>query len=187
MDDLTLRCEIEQIGEWHPHLFLEPHIVACVAVLMKYSPSPATLNVACTDIKSEWLGEHTDFKLEISWSDEVAGNAERLRVTMQPKPLVEWAAIAVSAILAHRVVDLGQLDVTAYGERADYRSLDVPSVLEISGTEIPSGLARRHSEKIAQALENPFGLDAYVSVCCFAADRHQVRFSYHPYLGEQNE
>lgn len=187
MEELTLQCEIEQIRQWHPHLFLEPHIVACVAVLMKYSTSPATLDVVCMDIKSEWLGERTDFKLEISWSDELAGNAERLLLTMQPKPIVEWAAIAVSAILAHRVVDLGQLDVTAYGERADYRSLDVPSVLEISGTETPSELARRHHEKIMQALENPFGFDAYVSICCFAANKHQVRFSYHPYLGEQNE
>ena len=28
--------------------------------------------------------------------------------------------------------------------------------------------ARRHREKVAQVLENPFGLDAYVVVCAFS-------------------
>ena len=63
---------------------------------------------------------------------------------MQVKPLVEMAATALALILAHRVVNLGQLDVTNYGDQADYRSLDVLGVLEISGTESLSELARRH-------------------------------------------
>jgi len=29
----TLQCEIEQLSEGYPDLFLEPHIVSCVAVL----------------------------------------------------------------------------------------------------------------------------------------------------------
>ncbi len=106
---------------------------------------------------------------------------------MQPKSLVEWAAIALASILTHRVVNLGQLDVTNYGERADYRSLDAPSVLEISGTETLSELARRHREKIAQALENPFGLDAYVAVCGFSDVRHRIRFSYHRWKSDIEE
>ncbi len=61
-----------------------------------------------------------------------------------------------------------------YGDRADYRSLDLPSVLEISGTETASELARRHREKVAQALENPFGLDAYVVVCAFSSSGHHI-------------
>lgn len=185
MSGPILQCTIDEIADWHPHLFLEPHIVACVAVLGQYSNSPATLEVECSDIASEWLQCETNFTLEITWSDEIAKKAERLRLTMQPKPLVELAAIALAAILTNRVVNLGQLDVTKDGERADYRSLDVPSVLEISGTETFSEVARRHREKITQALENPLGLDAYVVVCGFSEKRHRIRFSYHQWKNFQ--
>jgi len=34
-------CATEDIAHWHPELFLEPHTVACVAVLRQYSESPA--------------------------------------------------------------------------------------------------------------------------------------------------
>ncbi|MCB0126463.1 MAG: hypothetical protein KDE58_29605 [Caldilineaceae bacterium] len=179
MNTLTFHCEIEQIADWHPHLFLEPHIVACVAVLSQYSRSPAILEVDCTDIVCEWLGQESQFRLEISWTEELAAKAERLRFTMQSKSLVELSAIALASILVSRIVLLGQLDVTNYGERADYRSVDVPSVLEISGTESLSEITRRHREKIAQALENPLGLDAYVVICGFSDEKHRIRFSYH--------
>ena len=53
------------------------------------------------------------------------------------------------------------------------------NVLEISGTETASELARRHREKVTQALENPFGLDAYVVVCAFSSIAHLIQFSYH--------
>jgi len=52
-------------------------------------------------------------------------------------------------------------------------------VLEVSGTETPAELARRHREKVAQARDNPFGWDACVAVCAFSAVRHRVRFSRH--------
>lgn len=174
-----MQCTIEQIADWHPHLFLEPHIVACVAVLSQYSDSPAQLDVECIKISSDWLGDQTSFRLELSWSDQVAQKAERLRLTMQSGPLVELAAIAISSILTKQVVDLGQLDVTKIGERADYRSLDIPSVLEISGTTSISEMTRRHRYKVEQALDNPFGLDAYVVICGFFRDRHKIRFSFH--------
>ena len=43
---------------------------------------------------------------------------------------------------------------------------------------------RRHREKVAQALENPFGLDAYVVVCAFSTFGYSIRFSYHRWLEE---
>ena len=187
MDKRLLHCEIEQIADWHPHLFLEPHIVASVAILSQYSSSPAIFEVECTDIASDWLGQAGQFRLEIAWSEGIAAKAERLRLTMQSKSLVELSAIAVASILASRVVNLGQLDVTNYGERADYRSVDVPSVLEISGTEALSELARRHREKIAQALENPLGLDAYIVICGFSAEGYRIRFSYHRWQDKLEE
>ena len=176
------KCAIEKVSDWHPHLFLEVHIVACVAVMRSHSASPAVFEVTCENIVSEWLGEETQFTLEVSWSTETERKAERLRATIQTRPIVEMAAAALVFILTPNIVHLGQLDVTNYGDRADYRSLDIQSVLEINGTETISELGRRHREKVAQALENPFGLDAYVVVCAFSTFGHLIRFSYHRWL-----
>ena len=178
---LTFKGTIEKISDWHPRLFLEAHIVACVAVMRLYSASPAVFEVTCENIASDWLGEETRFMLEVSWSEETERKAERLRATIQTKPIVEMAASALAFILTPNIVNLGQLDVTNYGDRADYRSLDMQNVLEISGTEVASELARRHREKVAQALENPFGLNAYVVVCAFSPIAHLIQFSYHPW------
>ncbi len=52
------------------------------------------------------------------------------------------------------------------------------SVLEVSSTETASELRRRHREKMVQALENPYGLDAYVVICAFSKSGHLIRFSY---------
>lgn len=176
------KCAIEKISDWHPRLFLEAHIVACVAVMRLYSTSPAIFEVTCDNIVSDSLGEETQFRLEVAWSEETERKAERLRATIQTKPIVEMAASALAFILTPNVINLGQLDVTDYGDRADYRSLDMQNVLEISGTETASELTRRHREKVAQALENPFGLDAYVVVCAFSEFGHLIRFSYHPWM-----
>jgi hypothetical protein len=175
----TLRCAIERIAAWHPRLFLEPHIVACAAVLGRYSESPVWLEVDCENIVSRWLAEATRFRLEVSWSEETANQATRLRHTMQSNILVEMAAVALAMVLARRVFPLGYLDVTDYGGRADYRSLSKSMVLEISGTETLSELGRRHREKVAQALANPFSWDACVVVCAFSSRGHRIRFTRH--------
>jgi hypothetical protein len=174
-----LRCTIEEIATWHPQLFLEPHIVSCTAVMSHYTESPALFEVECEAITSRWLGRTRRFALEVSWMEETANKASRLRLTMQSKPLVEMAAIALAMVLAHRVVPLGQLDVTAYGERADYRSVGTSIVLEISGTETIAELERRHREKTAQALANSLEWDACVVVCAFSSEGHRIRFSRH--------
>src|SRR5207244_1279058 len=105
-------------------------------VMNRYSDSGAAFEVECANITSAWLGTETRFTLEVGWLPETARKAERLRSTFQRKPQVELAAGALAFILTGRVVSLSQLDVTDYGDRADYRSLSEPSVLEISGTEV---------------------------------------------------
>jgi hypothetical protein len=174
------RCAIEQLADSHSHLFVEPHIVAFVGVVSQYSPSPARFEVGCENVRSRWLGEGTEFRMEVSWHGDTAAKAERLRATMQTGPLVELASVALALILTHRVVRLGRLDVTDYGDRADYRARRGKAVLEISGTEVPAELGRRHRQKVAQARDNPFGWDAYVVVCAFSAAGHRVRLSKHP-------
>jgi hypothetical protein len=175
-----LSCAIEEVADWHANLFVEPHTVAFVAVAGQYSRSPALFNVECGNIVSRWLGKAAECRLEVSWQDETAEKAARLRATMQSVPLVELAAVALALILTNRVVPLGRLFVTDHGDRADYRARKRKAVLEVSGTEIPAELGRRQREKVAQARENPFGWQAYVVVCAFSAGGHRVRFTRHP-------
>jgi hypothetical protein len=179
MASRTLRCEIEELADWYPRLFLEPYIVACVAALSRHSASPASFDVACEGIISRWLGKADHFWLEVSWTEETAEKAERLRGTMPSKEVVELASVALAFTLARRVLGLRQLVVTNRGQSADYRAPTACRVLEVSGTETVSELGRRHREKAAQALGNPFGWGAYVVVCGFGSPEHRIRFSAH--------
>jgi hypothetical protein len=174
----SLRQNIQRLESWHPGLFVEPHVVAAVAVLSQYSGSPASFGLSCESVPDieQSAGE---IRLDLSWPRSVEAKAERLRVTMQRSPLVELAATAVALVVARRVLDLGRLEVTAYGDRADFRSPRRRAVLEISGTEVADEFLRRHREKVAQATRNPFGWDAYVVVCLFSARGHRIRLSRH--------
>ena len=98
----TLRCAIEQVADWHPTLFVEPHVVAFVAVANQYSPSPARFEVECVNIASRWLCNAAECRLEISWHQDTTEKAERMRATMQANPLVELASVALALILAKR-------------------------------------------------------------------------------------
>src|SRR5439155_13460932 len=138
---------------------------------------PATFDVVGENVASRWLGKATGFQLEVSWADETAAHAGGLLTTMQQKPVLELASVALAFVLAHRVLSLGQLDLNDYGDRADFRSLTASCVLEISGTETLSELGRRHREKVAQALDNPYGWGACVVVCAFSARGHRIRVS----------
>jgi hypothetical protein len=147
MPKRRLQCAIEELVEWFPHFFLDTHIASCVAVLSQYTPSPAIFDVDCENIASQWLGIAISFTLSFSWSTNTAAKAGRLRATMQSKQLVELAAVAIGLVLSHRVLGLGQLDIIEHGDRADYRSVSLCRVLEISGTETVAGMGRRHHQK----------------------------------------
>ncbi len=176
-----LSCAIEDVADWHDNLFVEPHVVAFVGVAGQYAPSPAMFKVECGNVTSRWLGKSTECRLEVSWRDDTAEKAERLRATMQSTPLVELATVALALILTNRVVPLGRLFVTDHGDRADYSARKRKAVLEVSGTEIPAELGRRHREKVAQARSNPFAWEAYVVVCAFSVAGHRIRFTRHPF------
>lgn len=175
----VLRCAVEDLGVWHPHLYVAPYVVAFTAVTGQYSVPPARFQVECQGVKSRCLGKASEFTLETSWSEETIDKAERLRSTMPARSLVELAAVAAALMLVHRVVPLGPLNVMEHGGRADYRSTKVRRVLEISGTENLAELERRHREKVAQALANPYRWDAYVVVCAFGSAEHRIRCSGH--------
>ena len=182
----TIRLNIERLERWYPNLFLEPHLIAAVSVLAEYSDSPAKFEVRGESISRRAAAED-EFRLELSWQRPAEEKAKRLRATMQRKPLVELAATALALVVAHRVLDLGDLDVTAYGDRADFRAVRRRCVLEISGTEVAADFERRHREKVTQALANPFGWDAFVVVCLFSAKGHRLRVSHHECREESDE
>jgi hypothetical protein len=171
-----VRCAIEKVAEWHAGLFLEPHVVACVAVVARYSASPAAFDV-------EWRRGRASAarsqrrRLFISWSDEMTTRAERLRRTTQRKQLVEMAALALVFLVAYRVARLREWDVTRYGDRVDYRSLQKNIVLEVSGTESPGQFERRHRQKLLQAAANPWGFGSLVVICGFFSAGHRIRVS----------
>src|SRR5262249_45368308 len=98
---------------------------------------------------------------------------------MPSTEVMELASVALAFVLARRVLGLRDLVVTNRGESADYRAPTACRVLEVSGTETLAELGRRHREKVAQALQNPFGWDAYVIICGFATPAHRIRFSAH--------
>ena len=89
------------------------------------------------------------------------------------------ASCALAFVLVQQLLHIGPLDVTQYGNRADYRFPDTQYVLEVSGTESASTFTRRHREKIRQALANPLGWDAFVVVCALTNSGHRIRFSFH--------
>jgi hypothetical protein len=82
----VLRCNFEDLVRWHPWLFLEPQVVAFVAVLARYGRQPAVFDVDCSNVDSQWLGDDVRFRLEVSWLPETTERAERLRATVQTKP-----------------------------------------------------------------------------------------------------
>jgi len=182
----TVRQTIERLEGWYPSLFVEPHVVAAVAVLSEYSDSPASFVVHGENVPQ--LAEVGGaMRLDLSWPRSAEAKAERLRATMQRSPLVELAATAVALVVARRFLDLGRLEVTSYGDRADFRSPRRRAVLEVSGTELADEFLRRHREKVAQAAANPYGWDAYVIVCLFSARGHRIRLSHHECLEESHE
>jgi hypothetical protein len=181
MASRLLRCAIEEVADWHTHLYVEPYMIAFVAVAGQYSASPALFDVECGNITSRWLGKSTECRLEVSWRDDTAEKAARLRATMQASPLMELASVALALILGNRVVPLGRLLVTDHGGRADYSSRKRKAVLEVSGTGVPAELGYRHREKVAQARGNPFGWEAYVVICAFSTGGHRIRFTRHPF------
>src|SRR5262249_22996799 len=64
----TLRCAVEDLEDCYPRLYLEPHSIACVAVLSQYSEPPGVFEVTCEGITSRWLGQNSTFRLEVSWA-----------------------------------------------------------------------------------------------------------------------
>jgi hypothetical protein len=177
---------IEDIVTAHPDLYLEHCAVMAVALMGRRSPPPCEFLVECEGFRLRQLGGETRFRLRVGWDEQTAVTAARVWLSEQPKPVVERAAVALAALAFAHLIPGGQMRVTAQGQRADYWLPRLRCALEISGTEQSRGLSRRHREKTAQMLANPWRWDGYVFVCCFAEARRRIRWSFHTQEGKDD-
>jgi hypothetical protein len=175
----TFEWAIEDIVAAHPDLYLEHCAAMAVAVLSRQSASPCEFVVECEGFSPEQLEGDTKFLLHVGWSEQTAATAARVWLTEQAKPVIERAAVALAVLAFAHLIPDGQIRVSKEGERADYWLPRLRRALEISGTQQSRELPRRHREKIAQVLANPWHWDGYAFVCCFQAARRLIRWSYH--------
>lgn len=149
-----------------------------VAIMSQGAVSPCEFTVECAGFQLPNMGTSRSFRLRIAWNQQTALKAQRVWQTEQSKSIVERAAVALAALLLAKLVPKGQMQVTRVGDKADYWLPHLQRALEVSGTERSGELARRHREKVAQMLHNPLRWNGYVVVCCFAARRRVIRWSY---------
>lgn len=150
-----------------------------VALMSRHSASPCEFDVQCEGFSPPDLDGEASFRLSVAWDQPRATAAVRVRLTEQPAPIVERAAVALAALtFAHFIPD-GEMRVTRRGDRADYWLPRLQCGLEISGTELVHEVPRRHRQKIVQLLANRRRWNGYVFVCCFGAGRRLIRWSYH--------
>ncbi|MCI0489336.1 MAG: hypothetical protein L0229_22315 [Blastocatellia bacterium] len=175
----TFEWPIEDIVDAHPDLYLEHCAVMAVALISRLSASPCEFVVECEGFGPDASDGETSFLVKVSWTGHTMLKAQRVLYTEQSKPIIERAAVALAALLFAKLVPDGQMRVTRQGDRADYWLPPLQCALEVSGTTTPRELTRRHRIKVSQVLSNPLRWNGYVVVCCFAASRRIIRWSYH--------
>jgi hypothetical protein len=170
---------IEDIATAHPDLYLDHFVVMAVALMSRHSASPCEFLVECEGFSPPDLDGETRFLPRVRWDEQTAVTAARVWLAEQPKPIIERAAVALAALAFAHLIPNGEMRVTEQGQRADYWLPRLRCALEISGTEHSRELARRHREKTAQMLANPWHWDGYVFVSCFQATSRVIHWSYH--------
>lgn len=164
---------IEEIAGLQPGLFLEHHMVMAVAVLQRIAASPCDFDVVCEGFQPV----REPFVLRVHWRRRTARLADKVVRSEQRKPIVERAAVALSALLLGKTVPKASMIVTAQGEHADYWLPEIERALEISGTDGQDILTARIRSKKKQVSMNPLGWSGYAVVCCFAKNQPTIRWS----------
>ena len=160
----------------HPRISAARYYEEPAALLLNESrQSPVSVRVDCSaNERRKHHGEHFDLEIQF---DPSSYEFEKLRSTLQRHRIVEHGAVGLALIFLPHIADG---EVTHVNKRSEKTDFDVDwgrYVLEVSGTEDPARLRRRHGEKIAQASANPRGKSFFVAVSCFG-DLTAV-FSFH--------
>ena len=170
---------IEDILSAHPHLYLEHFAVMAVAVMSANSKSPIHVNVECLGFFLPEAPGVRNFSVSLSWSRVREDRARRVLQTEQRNPIVERAALALSALMFAKLIPEGEIRVTRRGDRCDYWLPSLGAALEVSGTEHRSEMRSRHREKVLQLRRNPLTWPGYAVVCCFEPEGARVLWSFH--------
>jgi hypothetical protein len=183
----TFEWAIEDIAAAHPDLHLEHHAVMAVALMSRQSASPCTFLVECEGFSPPALEGDSSFHLHVAWAERTAVTAARVWLTEQPPAIIERAAVALAALAFAHLISNAEMRVTKVGQRADYWLPRLRCALEISGTGRKGELSRRHRQKTAQVLANPWQWNGYAFVCCFSAAHRVIRWSYHTHEEQSDE
>jgi hypothetical protein len=174
----TFTWPIEDVLAAYPSLSLE-HAAAMAVVLMRGTDPPCRFVVYVDGLEIDEIGRETQFALEITWNQETEARAKRMERTEQRTPIVERAAIALAALLLCHFLPGSGLEVLKQGDRADYWLKEKHQAVEITGTEHQREIATRRRRKRRQVLENAFGMDGHVIICCFEEGQRSIQWSYH--------
>ena len=135
------------------------------------SATEATLMVRLLNVGD--AGE-TQRTLRISWS---ASSAPAQPLAVQERTVTEWAAYGVACAVVSIYAGLRVREAPGNGDQFDYWVDDGEREygLEVSGT-MTDDIETRHSAKVRQLCENPYGVDGYMVVVGFAT--RSVIFSF---------
>jgi hypothetical protein len=173
---------IEDIIAAYPQFLLDDYATMAVA-LMKSFGRPCDFDVHIEGFEIPELSENSQFTLSVTWNTETDAKADRMLRSRQRTPIVEGAAIALAMLLLAHLIQNSELVVTTRGDRADFWLPKLDLALEISGTERYREMKPRLRQKKDQVLDNTFGSDGYVIVCCFEESHRLIQWSYHSQPG----
>jgi hypothetical protein len=153
----TFEWAIEDVITGHRNLYLEHCVLMAVALMSQHSESPCEFLVKCDGFDLPDLDGDSEFRLRVGWNETTGIAAARIAETEQPKPLVERAAVALTALLLTHLVPNGNMRVAPQGDRTDYYLPVRKLAVEISGTIRRGEISRRRRAKVKQMLETPRG------------------------------
>lgn len=160
----------------HPRIAAERYYEEPAALLLnERQVSPASVRVDCSaNRRCKHTGQHSDVAIEF---DPSSYDFDKLTSSLQRHRIVEHGAVGLALIF---LPYLAAGEVTHVNKRYDKTDFGVDwerCLLEVSGTEDPARLRRRHAEKVAQASANPHARSFFVAVSCFA--NLNAVFSFH--------
>lgn len=121
--------------------------------------------------------------LRLRWSEE---SVPQEPLPVQEDVITEWGACGVACALVPLYAQMRIIQVAQEGDRFDYWIGDEEEeyALEVSGT-IDEGLEGRHSAKVRQLRDNPYGVDGFVAVTRFVSK--EAIFSFNRFLEERDD
>lgn len=170
------KVPLSSMGANHPMISARRYFEEPAAYLLSQGgPSPARLVVDCSQNTQRKI-EGSDAELDVEF-DPDEYEFGRLAATLERRQVIEFAAVGLALLFLPNLADGQVTEVVQVNGRTDYWVNGRERLLEVSGTQDPSRLRTRHTEKVVQGGENPRRRPYFVSVSSFV-DRRSI-FSFH--------